>query len=707
MRVEISEVVDTPNRETVLRALETCSREVSSKVERYGDRIILQGLGPSPRAKNVRDTTIFFVNAEKDRTIISGEANFQASALLGDQPQADVVRSKLEELFHQMKAQIDLDSRRAARASELPHAATRYSSAVGSSDGRFDVGATQPGSTNPAFEVDSHSISAAQLATGAEHEGEQQMKGMTERADLAEQPERNVWLDELFTQMKAELELDETPAAHATTGSAAEVLPAAGRLRDHVAENDSFPEEVTVSSEDATNTALPSDASLVVGSELAAKPEKTLAIEQSSGVEPSVEGKQRVGPRETFDLKENVWLEELFHKVNAQIDLDEKLEAQAVGAAIEIPLPPEVEAVAPVQSEDIPESESATSISSVTEPETNEAATSDTLSANAIEKTGISHAAPPSISEQTVEGEPEARVEESIQKDSGFDVKQDPVLKHSSAREKSEPHHATPLKERVDSIQALNAEQSALPAKDIWMEGLKEVIESDLHIRQRAVEPELELEGAERTSRSRRLAVWLVGLVVLLLVAAGGYWFYSSRLTPEVPAVETTEPSAAITENPATTPTSPTNAKPLLPPTPSQTIDPAVQVADVRVWLDNWAAAMRTRDANAQAAFYADTVDEYVGKYGVSKDTVLKDREATIHMRKGLWTVKMEKVVIDRRTKSQADVRLIKHFIDETGPSEIQESFVPTRLTLRRIDGSWKITSERDLPASPSPPAPR
>src|SRR5271170_896188 len=115
MRFEICETVLTPDQEMVLRALETCSREVSSNVVRYGDRITLQGLGPSPRAKNVRDTTVFRVNAEDDKTIINGEVIFQASALLGDRPQGDVVRSKLEELFNQMKAQIDLDAKRAMR----------------------------------------------------------------------------------------------------------------------------------------------------------------------------------------------------------------------------------------------------------------------------------------------------------------------------------------------------------------------------------------------------------------------------------------------------------------------------------------------------------------------------------------------------------------------------------------------------------------
>jgi hypothetical protein len=37
-------------------------------------------------------------------------------------------------------------------------------------------------------------------------------------------------------------------------------------------------------------------------------------------------------------------------------------------------------------------------------------------------------------------------------------------------------------------------------------------------------------------------------------------------------------------------------------------------------------------------------------------------------------------------------------------PTEIMESFVPTRLTLKRTDGGWRITSEQDLPGYSAAP---
>ena len=134
-------------------------------------------------------------------------------------------------------------------------------------------------------------------------------------------------------------------------------------------------------------------------------------------------------------------------------------------------------------------------------------------------------------------------------------------------------------------------------------------------------------------------------------------------------------------------------------PLPESTPLSATSSAELKLWLQNWAASMRTRDANAQAAFYADTLDRYLDQRNVSKEAVLRDREATNRMRKGLWTVKMEDIVIERQTGSEAEVRLVKHFMDEQETSEILESFVPTRLTLKRLNGEWKITSEQDQPS--------
>src|ERR1700720_4225687 len=133
MRFEIHETIQTPDPEAVLRALEMCSLEISSEVVRSGDRITLRGVGPSPRSKNIHDTTVIFVNAENNETVIQGEVNFQASALLGEASQQEVVRSKLDELFGQMKAQIQLDSMRVAAYTAARRSASSSTTGAASS----------------------------------------------------------------------------------------------------------------------------------------------------------------------------------------------------------------------------------------------------------------------------------------------------------------------------------------------------------------------------------------------------------------------------------------------------------------------------------------------------------------------------------------------------------------------------------------------
>jgi len=718
MRFEICETVETPDQEKVLRALETCSWEVSSHVVRYGDRITLQGLGPSPRAKNVRDTTVFCVNAEDDKTIINGEVNFQASALLGDQSQGDVVRSKLEELFNQMKAQIDLDANRAMRAGATsPNTTVAADSVVGiapSEDGSVltltPEGQPETMTSSPERGlVDTAPVDQPESATGSEQTAELE-RNESPDPNSGEEPgaklDRSVWLDDLFHQMKAQFELDEKLATHAdaaaslaaplpeTTVVADSVVTAdiSERADDETVVLDGDPKVMNASSEPGSDSGLANAAVVpesvwAVGSEKSAEPEQTDTLEQHAKAGHADKHERSVLPEQDFDLKENAWLHDLFQQMNARIELDGRLEARdpVATGSIHTALLPTADAVAPIGTEGIPLEERVGTDAPSTMPKVTSVVESE-LAAGSQGDAESEHAE----LDQNPVMEPNAELERN------------PELGLTPGMEKStESQQTAPLPNSVDAVQAPTTKPSVDPGKDVWLEELKEVIESDLHIRRRIEEGVVTGEDEEATPR-KRLAVWVTGLAVLLLAAAGTYSLYRPRFDPAVPSVQAIEEPTAITTNPvpAAEPSHPADVKPSEPATPTEIVNPVLQVADVRVWLENWAAAMRTRDASAQAAFYADTVNEYVGKYDVSKDAVLKDREATIHMRKGLWTVKMEKVVIERQTKSEAEVQLVKHFIDEPVPSEIVESFVPTRLTLKRLNGMWKITSEQDLPTS-------
>jgi hypothetical protein len=472
MKFEVRETVKNPDPEVVLRALEMCSREISDDVTRFGDRITVRGLGPSPRSKNKHDNTVFRVNAKNGETVILGEVNFQASALLGDASQEDVVRSKLDDLFEQMKAQIDLDALRVAT-----YAAARKSAAG------------------------------------------------TAVVDRSDEPD----VDPLRTSRPSEEKMA-SPVAPETLIEAMNTAPdlgwgAAALVAEPQAEN------IPSNSKEEFERAIAS--------------EKTFESEQFADAEQAVAPEQRAQSR--------------FY------------------------------------------------------------------------------------------GEP--------------DLSEEPTWQARS----------TPYRIRIED---------------------------------------------DVTSGWKRFALWTTMLLALLAVGAEGYFYWSHGdfywphreiaaspapvVAPTVgvapnPVPKLDKRKAAETDRakPASLPDD--RAKPAS--LPESTPESATSSADLKLWLQSWAASMRTKDANAQASFYADTLDRYLNQRNVSREAVLRDREATNRMRKGLWTVKMEDVVIERQTESEAEVRLVKHFMDEQETSQILESFVPTRLTLKRLNGEWKITSEQDQPS--------
>jgi hypothetical protein len=107
---------------------------------------------------------------------------------------------------------------------------------------------------------------------------------------------------------------------------------------------------------------------------------------------------------------------------------------------------------------------------------------------------------------------------------------------------------------------------------------------------------------------------------------------------------------------------------------------------------------MRTRDAVAQASFYADPVDRYLGRRNVSNAQILQDKKNAIHNREGLWTVKLENITLAQQTDTAIAIHLTKHYIAQTEPAQISEQFVRSSLQLTRRNGQWKITSEQDVP---------
>ncbi len=125
MRVQITETFETHDVEMVLSALEGSLCDVSIETVRQGRQIMLRGLGPSQRTMNRNDMTVIEVSAEGDqtagnRTKVHADITYQASALLGGAPQDEIVRSKLDRVFDDVRMQLRTGSVRVAAAPAPP-----------------------------------------------------------------------------------------------------------------------------------------------------------------------------------------------------------------------------------------------------------------------------------------------------------------------------------------------------------------------------------------------------------------------------------------------------------------------------------------------------------------------------------------------------------------------------------------------------------
>ncbi len=157
------------------------------------------------------------------------------------------------------------------------------------------------------------------------------------------------------------------------------------------------------------------------------------------------------------------------------------------------------------------------------------------------------------------------------------------------------------------------------------------------------------------------------------------------------PGSKNVHPSSASYPPPAST-TLPKRTAPTAVPPPSIPADPALSTR-----VQNWGAAIRSRNAAAQASFYAARVSPYLQDQEADRAFILRDKQASIQLRQGLWTVRLDNIAINQDTPSTATVSLIQHIIEKTNDSPVSERLVPTQLRFERTAGQWYITSERDL----------
>jgi len=202
-------------------------------------------------------------------------------------------------------------------------------------------------------------------------------------------------------------------------------------------------------------------------------------------------------------------------------------------------------------------------------------------------------------------------------------------------------------------------------------------------------------EDPKRTARVRLV----VTVATLTVVAIAGARYFAGRQSgalleeqPEAVAASTATQSMSVVAKPVAAMATPSvaPAPPAAAPDPTANEDPAEVVKQ-------WETALRARDAAGQAAFYADPVERYFLQHDVKKEVVLAEKQAAIDKRKDGWTIKMDRVKVQRKGDDVANVSLVKHYMVKQEGATTSEWFVPSRLQLKRADGKWRIVSERDL----------
>jgi hypothetical protein len=204
------------------------------------------------------------------------------------------------------------------------------------------------------------------------------------------------------------------------------------------------------------------------------------------------------------------------------------------------------------------------------------------------------------------------------------------------------------------------------------------------------------------------VTVSMLSLLIVMIFFSIRQWKYLSRLSVHQPASKSaSEPSAVNSSNSSRLPRS-------LDPPPRNMTDetykkgsaadlrnpstPALQHPDdVKLWVADWAASERTKDAGIQTAFYADRISPYLSHESYDKATLYQDKQAAIRNRKGLWTFAVEDVSIRRRNENVVLVNLTKHYMTQAGTVEVSEQWIPSSLVLVRTNGRWTIAAERDL----------
>lgn len=110
---------------------------------------------------------------------------------------------------------------------------------------------------------------------------------------------------------------------------------------------------------------------------------------------------------------------------------------------------------------------------------------------------------------------------------------------------------------------------------------------------------------------------------------------------------------------------------------------------------------MASNNAEAQASFYAEAVDRYFLRRNVTREYVRSDKQAFLNAGRRLQSFTIANISVQITSSGAAVVSLTKSWmvLDPTRTAAKARS-TRSRLWLKPIAGSWKISGEQDLKAT-------
>ncbi|CAN5727750.1 hypothetical protein BH24ACI2_BH24ACI2_13080 [soil metagenome] len=231
----------------------------------------------------------------------------------------------------------------------------------------------------------------------------------------------------------------------------------------------------------------------------------------------------------------------------------------------------------------------------------------------------------------------------------------------------------------------------------------------------RRVEP-LEIENYQRepvqeeritdvhpkTKKSNTALIVALTTLATLLVLGGaiGAWFYFKDGKTEI--AQNTNNKVAVNQNSVSKNNSnaeisplPTASVKISTPTPAPTFNPETVKNEVSDKIYLWQSATEVGDINGYMNNYADTID-YYNKRGASRSFVQNDKQKAFSKFDNIEINLSNLRVTPDASGENATAVFDKEWRFE-GEKNYSAGKVQTQLKLKKINGKWLITSERDL----------